>query len=87
MASVLNIQFSVLTLVVSVVPDPVDEGLLAAEPLGDLLTNERLVLRVLTNERLVLRVLTNEKGVYYLIPAGQMGDHPAGGALEPSAGA
>ena len=77
MASVLNIQFSVLTLVVSVVPDPVDEGLLAAEPLGDLLTNERLV----------LRVLTNEKGVYYLIPAGQMGDHPAGGALEPSAGA
>ena len=77
MASVLNIQFSVLTLVVSVVPDPVDEGLLAAEPLGDLLTNERLV----------LRVLTNEKGVYYLIPAGQMGDHPTGGALEPSAGA
>ena len=77
MASVLNIQFSVLTLVVSVVPDPVDEGLLAAEPLGDLLTNERLV----------LRVLTNEKGVYYLIPAGQVGDHPAGGALEPSAGA
>ena len=77
MASVLNIQFSVLTLVVSVVPDPVDEGLLAAEPLGDLLTNERLV----------LRVLTNEKGVYYLIPAGQMGDHPAGGALEPGAGA
>ena len=77
MASVLNIQFSVLTLVVSVVPDPVDEGLLAAEPLGGLLTNERLV----------LRVLTNEKGVYYLIPAGQMGDHPAGGALEPSAGA
>ena len=77
MASVLNIQFSVLTLVVSVVPDPVDEGFLAAEPLRDLLTNERLV----------LRLLTNEKGVYYLIPAGQMGDHPAGGALEPSAGA
>ena len=40
------------TLVVSVAPDAVDEGLLAPEPLGD------------------------------LVHAGQVGDQPAGGALE-----
>ena len=45
-----------LTLVISVAPDPVNEGLLAPEPLGDL-------------------VLT-----------GEVGDHAAGGALEPRAG-